>query len=58
MVEVLKEDALNRVTEVKPILHNKDRDRVYDALTRVDKGKHVATIYTGDLPPKGMVYAF
>lgn len=58
LAEVLKEDTLNRVVEAKPIFHSKERNKVYAALSKVGKAKHVATIYTGDLPPKGMVYAF
>ena len=58
LVEVLKEDKLNRVQEVKPILHSRERTEIYAALAKVKDKKHVATIYTGKLPPKGMVYAF
>lgn len=58
LAEVLKEDRLNRVVEVKPIKHSKNRKEVYDALSRVKKAKHVTTIYTGKLPPKGMAYTF
>ena len=58
LAEVLKEDKYNRVLEAKPILHAKDRTEIYDALAKVKDKKHLATIYTGKLPPKGMVYAF
>lgn len=58
LVEVLKEDTLNRVVEAKPIAHGKNRDEVYAALSRVHKNTHVATVYTGKIPPKRMVYAF
>lgn len=58
LAEVLKEDKLNHIIEVRPITHSKNRDEVYEALSRVKRNIHVATIYTGKIPPKGMVYAF
>lgn len=58
LAEVLKEDKYNRVQEAKPIFHAKDRTGVYEALAKVKHKTHLATIYTGKLPPKGMVYAF
>lgn len=58
LAEVIKEDKLNRLVEVNPLLHSPDRTKVYAALARVKKHKHVATIYTGQLPPKGMEYTF
>lgn len=58
LAEVLKEDKLNRVVEVKPLVHSKDREEVYNALTTIKPGKHITTLFTGKLPPKGMVYAF
>ena len=58
LAEVLKEDELNRVIEVKPLVHSRDRAEIYDALSEVKKNKHVTTIFTGELPPKGMVYSF
>lgn len=58
LAEVLQEDKLNRVVEVKPLVHDSDREVVYNALAKVEKGKHVTTIYTGKIPPKGMAYAF
>lgn len=58
LAEVIKEDSLNRLVEVKPLTHAKNRSVVYEALTKVAPGKHVATIYTGQVPPKGMAFAF
>jgi len=58
LAEVIKEDNLNRVLEVKPLVHSKNRTKVYEALSKVGKHKHVTTIYTGKIPPKGMVYSF
>jgi len=58
LAEVLKEDRLNRVLEVKPLVCSKNRDEIYQALSRIKDEKHVTTIYTGELPPKEMVYAF
>lgn len=58
LAEVVKEDKLNQVVKAKPIAHSKNREVIYRTLSKVKKGKHVTTLYTGKLPPKGMVYAF
>jgi len=58
LAEVLKENKLNQLVEVKPILVSPDRDKVYAALAKVEKGSHVATIFTGKIPPEGMAFAF
>lgn len=57
LAEVIKEDELNRVTDVKPLAHSTNRNEIYEKLTK-QKGKHVMTLYTGETPPKGMVYSF
>jgi len=58
LAEVLKENSLNQVLEVKPIAHSTDRAMVYSELNKVKGKKHLTTIFTGDLPQKEMVYAF
>lgn len=58
LAEVLEEDSLNRVVKVKPLVHSSNREVVYNALAKLRRGKHVTTIYTGEIPPKGMAYAF
>lgn len=58
LAKVLTEDQLNRVTEVKPIVVSNSRDKVYKSLEKVKKGAHVATLYTGKVPPRGMSFTF
>ncbi len=58
LVEVLEEDELNRPTNAKLIAHSKNRDDIYDKLSGVKSGKHVATFYTGEMPKKGYAVAF
>lgn len=55
LAEVLKEDELHQVLEVKPLVHSKNRDEVYDGLLNLKKGQHVMTLYTGK-PLKDMAY--
>lgn len=49
LAEVLKENALNQVVEVRPILASKDRDKVYERIAQTPKNKTVTTFYTGKL---------
>ncbi len=58
LAKVLKEDKLHNILELKPIVVSNERKQVYESLARLKKGAHVATIFTGDLPQKGMVFAF
>jgi len=58
LAEVLKENELNQLVEVKPLLISPDRDKVYTALAKAKKGSHMATIFTGKIPPEGMAFAF
>jgi hypothetical protein len=58
LAEVLKENKLNQLVEVKPILISSDRDEVYAALAKVKRGSHMATIFTGKIPPEGIAFAF
>lgn len=47
LMEVLKENELNQPIDVRPIKANKDRNKLYEAIPKVPKGKTVATLYTG-----------
>ena len=58
LAEVLQLDSLGKPTEVKILVHSKNRDEVYDQLDNVETNKHVATFYTGEIPEKGYVVAF
>lgn len=58
LAEVLKEGKLQELLDVRPIKVSDQRDDVYKELAKVKKGAHVATIYTGQVPPKGMAFAF
>ena len=49
LAEVLKEDGLNRAIDVKPIVTNTDRDKIYDKIATLPKGTHVTTFYTGKI---------
>ena len=58
LAQVLKEDKLHRLVEVTPFQASEGREDVYKALSGLKKGSHVATIYTGQQPPKGMTFTF
>lgn len=50
LAEVIKMDEINQPLDVRPILASKSRDKVYDAIAKVPKGKLTATLYTGKMP--------
>lgn len=58
LAEVIKKDELGQPLEVEIITHSKNRDDVYDELEKVEKGRHVCTFYTGEIPKKGYAVAF
>ncbi|OGG19325.1 hypothetical protein A3D78_06160 [Candidatus Gottesmanbacteria bacterium RIFCSPHIGHO2_02_FULL_39_14] len=58
LAEVLKVGKLQKVLEAKPLIISDDRDRVYRQLSKLKKGSHVTTFYTGEVPPKGMSFTF
>lgn len=58
LAQIVKEDKFHRALDVKPIVVSSDRNQVYEQLDKLKKGAHVATIYTGEIPPKGFVYTF
>lgn len=47
LAEVLKENELNQPVDVKPIMASEDKNKIYDRIAKVPKGKTVATLYTG-----------
>lgn len=49
LLEVIKENKLNQPVEVKPLLASNDRNKIYDRIAKVPKGKTVATLYTGKI---------
>ena len=49
LTEVLKENELNQPIDVKPIMTSKDRNRLYDKLAKLPRGKFFATLYTGKI---------
>lgn len=58
LVSVTKEDQLNRPEEGTVLAHSRDRDEIYRRLKKLPKGFRVATMYTGQVPSKDMVFAF
>ena len=58
LAEVLETDAQGHPTRVRLIAHSKNRDEVYRALRTVPDGKHVCTLYTGEIPKKGYAVVF
>jgi len=58
LIEVTKQDELNRPLEGDVMINSKDRDEIYDGLDGVEDNKHVATFYTGEIPKKGYAVAF
>ena len=58
LAEVLEIDEEGAPKRVKLIKHSKDRDEVYKGLSEVKKGKHICTLYTGEIPKEGYAVAF
>lgn len=56
--EVIKKNKVSEPIDVKIIAHSKNRDDIYNALQKVKSGKHVTTLYTGEIPKKGYAVAF
>ena len=57
LAEVLSENK-SGIVDVKPIKISDKRDDIYQMLPKLKKGAHVATLYTGEIPEKGSVFAF
>ena len=58
LAEVLEVDEEGAPKRVKLIKHSKSRDEIYKELSRVEEGKHVCTLYTGELPKEDYAVAF
>lgn len=58
LVDVVEEDKLNRTTKGRVLAHSKSREDIYDKMLKLPKGFNVAIFYTGEIPPKGTVFAF
>lgn len=58
LAEVIKETSRHAVIEMKPLVISDKRDEIYKSLSDLKKGAHVATLYTGEVPPKGMSFTF
>jgi hypothetical protein len=58
LAEVIKETKQHAVIEMKPIIISDKRDKIYQSLVKLKKGAHVATFYTGEVPPKGISFTF
>lgn len=58
LVDVIEEDKLRGPIKVKLVVHSKDREDVYNALSKIKPGAHAATFYTGKIPTKGYAVAF
>lgn len=58
LAEVTKESKTHQVIEMKPLIISDRRDKVYKSLAKLKKGAHVATFYTGEVPPRGMSFTF
>lgn len=58
LAEVIEVNEEGTPKEVKVIKHSKSRDEVYQALREVEAGKHICTLYTGEIPKEGYAVAF
>lgn len=58
LAKVIKETKEHKVLEMKPLVISDKRDEVYKSLSKLKKGSHIATFYTGVVPPKGISFTF
>ncbi|MDP3973797.1 MAG: hypothetical protein Q8P92_03110 [Candidatus Daviesbacteria bacterium] len=56
LAEVLKQDKLNQLVDVKPIMASKNRYELYKRIPTLPKGTHIATIYTGEVKGAFLFY--
>lgn len=47
LAEVIRENKRNEPVEIKPILISGDRNKIYEKMAKVPRGKTVTTLYTG-----------
>ncbi|MCA9390392.1 hypothetical protein KC571_03230 [candidate division WWE3 bacterium] len=58
LVKVTKENTRGELEEAEVITHHPDRDKVYDAMSEIKSGEHVATIFTGEILKDGEAFSF
>jgi hypothetical protein len=58
LVKVIKEAKNHSILDVMPLKISDEREEVYAHLQKLKKGAHVATLFTGKIPPKGMTFTF
>ncbi len=58
LARVTKEEKPHQIIEVKPLVVSINREEIYASMAKLEKGAHVATFYTGKIPPKGVAYTF
>lgn len=58
LAEVLEADEGGVPKQVRLIKRSKNRDEIYKGLSEVEKGKHICTLYTGEIPKEGYAVAF
>ncbi|MBI4225733.1 hypothetical protein HY612_01330 [Candidatus Roizmanbacteria bacterium] len=58
LAKVIKETKEHKVLEMNPLVISDKRDDIYKSLAKLKKGAHVATLYTGEIPAKGMSFTF
>lgn len=58
LAEVLEVDEEGTPKRIRVIKHSKNRDEIYRELISVEEGKHICTLYTGEIPKEGYAVAF
>lgn len=58
LAEVLEVDKEGTPKQVRLINHSKSRDEIYKELSKVEDGKHICTLYIGEIPKEGYAVAF
>lgn len=56
LAEVVKQNELNQAIDVKPIMANKNRNKLYKRIASLPRGSHVATIFTGEVKGAFLFY--
>ncbi len=58
LVRVTKENEIGELVEGEVLCASPDRDVVYQAIGKVEKGAKVATLFTGEVLPEGQSFSF
>ena len=58
LVRVTKENEIGELVEGEVLCASPDRDVVYRAIGKVEKGAKVATLFTGEVLPEGQSFSF